>query len=200
MPRRDSELRGSGAEPPEPWASFLTVLDQLLQEAVDLHCIGGFALTMQFGLSRTTGDIDILPVASGQTLAQIQELAGVGSSLHKQFKVYVQPIGIVTHPENYESRLIRMWPEFRLGRLRIYALEPHDLALTKLERNQEVDRQDVLGLARAGYLDSETLRDRYVKEVRANLDSGAEKCDRTLALWIEMCWPGSGRESPANRP
>jgi hypothetical protein len=200
MPHRDSEFEGSGAQPPEPWASFLTVFDQLLEEPVDLHCIGGFVMTMQFGLSRTTGDIDILPANSGRTLAQIQPLAGVGSALHKQFKVYVQPVGIVTYPENYESRLIRMWPEFRLGRLRIYALEPHDLALTKLERNHEVDRQDVLGLARAGYLDAERLRDRYAKEVRPNLVSGVEKCDLTLALWIEMCWPGSGGERTANRP
>lgn len=200
MRPRDSEVKEAGAEPPEPWASFLTVLDELLQEPVDLHCIGGFAVTMQFGLSRTTGDIDILPAASGRTLAQIQQLAGVGSALHKQFKVYVQPVGIVSYPEDYESRLIRMWPEFRLGRLRIYALEPHDLALTKLERNREVDRQDVLGLARAGYLDVGTLRGRYVKEMRPNLVSVAEKCDRTLALWIEMCWPGSRGESPANRP
>ncbi len=192
MPRRDSEFKGSGAAPPEPWASFLTVFDQLLQDRVDLHCIGGFVMTMQFGLSRTTGDIDILPASSARTLAQIQQLAGVESALHKQFKVYVQPVGIVTYPEDYESRLIRMWPEFRLDHLRIYALEPHDLALTKLERNREVDRQDVLGLARAGYLDAETLRSRYLNELRPNLVSGAEKCDLTLALWIEMCWPDSG--------
>lgn len=199
MRRRDSEVKESGAEPPEPWASFLTILDELLTEPVDLHCIGGFAVSMQFGLSRTTGDIDILPTTSSRTLAQIHQLAGFGSALHKQFKVYVQPVGIASYPEDYESRLIRMWPEFRLGRLRIYALEPHDLALTKLERNQEVDRQDVLGLARAGYLEAETLRDRYLKEVRPNLGSGAEKCDLTLALWIEMCWPDSSDGSASNR-
>lgn len=181
----------SGAEPPEPWASFLTVFDGLLEEPVDLHCIGGFVMTMQFGLSRTTGDIDILPTASSWTLARIQQLAGFGSALHRQFKIYIQPVGIVTYPEKYEPRLIRMWLDFRLDRLRIYALEPHDLALTKLERNQEVDRQDVLGLANAGYLDADTLRHRYFTEVRPNLASGAEKCDLTLALWIEMCWPGS---------
>lgn len=63
----------------------------------------------------------------------------------------------------------RMWPNFKLEHFGLYDLEAHDLALTKLERNADVDRQDVLELSRAGYVDPEILRDRYVKEVRPNL-------------------------------
>jgi hypothetical protein len=73
--------------------------------------------------------------------------------------------------------------------LRLYSLEAHDLALTKLERNADVDRQDVMSLAQARYLDPRTLRDRYVSELRPNLASGVEKHDLTLTLWTEMCWP-----------
>ena len=36
--------------------------------------------------------------------------------------------------------------------LRLFALEAHDLALSKLERNMERDRDDVQQLACAGYL------------------------------------------------
>jgi hypothetical protein len=32
--------------PPAPWHSFLTELDSQLDEEVNLHCIGGFALTV----------------------------------------------------------------------------------------------------------------------------------------------------------
>ena len=32
-------------------------------------------------------------------------------------------------------------------------------------------------------------RERYEKEFRPNLVSGAERLDLTLNLWIEMCWP-----------
>ena len=56
--RMRGELKAS---PPEPWKSFLIALDGLLTEPVELHCIGGFVVTMQYGLSRGTADIDILP-------------------------------------------------------------------------------------------------------------------------------------------
>jgi hypothetical protein len=82
-----------------------------------------------------------------------------------------------------------MWPGLKSRHIQLYALEAHDLALTKLERNSDVDRQDVLDLARAGYLDAVTLQDRYSKEFRPNLVSNVEKDDLTLKLWIEMCWP-----------
>ena len=160
-----------------------------MEEPAALHCLGGFAMTMAYAVSRATADIDILAVGSRETLARLEKLAGRGSKLHSEFKVYIQPVGIVTYPEDYASRLMRMWPNFRLRKLKLYALEPHDLALTKLERNSDVDRQDVLDLAAAGLLNPKTLRDRYAKEFRPNLVSGEKRHDLTLNLWIEMCWP-----------
>ena len=175
--------------PPEPWRSFLQALDELLEETVQLHCIGGFVVTMHFGLSRATSDIDILPGAiPGVTLARLQALAGQGSDLHRRFRVYLQPVGVAGYPDDYESRLTRMWPTFDLRHLHLYALEAHDLALTKIERNSDVDRQDVLDLAGAGHLDPAALRERYA-EARPNLIGNARKHDLTLDLWIEMCWP-----------
>ena len=50
--------------------------------------------------------------------------------------------------------------------LRLFVLKPRDLALTKLERNTERDRDDVQRLARAGHLDKEILRRRYYDELR----------------------------------
>lgn len=82
-----------------------------------------------------------------------------------------------------------MWRSLKSRHVHLYALKAHDLALTKSERNSDVDRQDVLDLARAGHLDAATLQDRYLKEFRPNLVSSAEKHDLTLKLWIEMCWP-----------
>jgi len=43
---------------PSPWKEFLSELDDMLTEPVALHCIGGFVLTLFYGLPRTTGDID----------------------------------------------------------------------------------------------------------------------------------------------
>jgi len=45
---------------PEPWFSFLKELDEFATTAIRLDCIGGFVVTMFYGLSRTTGDLDVL--------------------------------------------------------------------------------------------------------------------------------------------
>jgi len=181
--------------PPEPWASFIRALDEAIDVDVQLHCLGGFVVTLQFGLSRATSDIDVLAAVPNHKLCELQLIAGEGSDLHHRYGVYLQPVTVAQYPEDYESRLIPMWPEFGLQRLRLYALEAHDLVLTKLERNVDVDRQDVQDLAAAGHLNQTTLRERYLAEFRPNLPTGAEKEDLTLELWIDMCWPGEGRLS-----
>ena len=56
---------------------------------------------------------------------------------------------VATCPDSYEERLAEMHPGlFRY--LRLLALDPHDLALTKLTRNAERDRSDVEYLAGHG--------------------------------------------------
>jgi len=179
--------------PPEPWATFIRALDDALETEVRLHCLGGFAVTLQYGLSRATSDIDILAALPSETLPNLQLLAGEGSDLHRRYGIYLQPVTIAHYPEDYESRLVPMWPESGLEHLRLYALEAHDLVLTKLERNVDVDRQDVQDLAAAGHLNLTTLRERYAVEYRPNLPAGVERHDLTLELWIDMCWPGEGR-------
>jgi len=69
--------------------------------------------------------------------------------------------------------------------LRLLALEAHDLALTKLERNVQRDRDDVKPLARTGKHDLEKLQARYQDELRPYLGR-PEREDLTLKLWIEM--------------
>ena len=70
-------------------------------------------------------------------------------------------------------------------RLRICALDPYDLALSKLERNIQRDRDDVKHLARSIPLDLEILKERYDGELRWQLGN-PEREDLTLKLWIEM--------------
>jgi hypothetical protein len=43
--------------PAEPWRSFLSDLDAILDEPADLHCIGGFATSQYFGFGRETADL-----------------------------------------------------------------------------------------------------------------------------------------------
>lgn len=65
-------------------------------------------------------------------------------------------------------------------------MDPTDVALSKLERNAERDRDDVLRLARAGFVDAQALKARYFEEVRPYLLGRESWHDQTLDLWLEM--------------
>jgi hypothetical protein len=161
-------------------------LDAQLNEEVHVHCCGGFVVTQLYGVGRTTGDVDFLCVVPNIRL-NLTELAGNGSSLHRKHRVYLDPVTVVTPPENYTERLVPMfsgaWPH-----LRLHGLEVHDLALSKLERNHERDRSDVQVLAQARLLKRDVLRERYHRELRPNLISHQSRHDRTLELWLESYW------------
>ena len=133
-------------------------------------------------------DVDCLVVIPVEEVRRLQDLAGLGSALHKRFEVYALHVGVVTVPENYAERLT--WT-FRgaYRRLRFAVLEAHDLALSKLERNSARDREDVKYLARAAPLDLEVLERRYRSELRPYL-AIPEREDLTLRLWLEMLREG----------
>jgi hypothetical protein len=49
-------LQDEKAIPPEPWHSFMKELDALATDVVDLQCLGGFVVTLMYGLKRPTAD------------------------------------------------------------------------------------------------------------------------------------------------
>jgi len=183
--------------PPEPWRSFFDDLDQMLREPVAVHCFAGFVLIHAYGAARTTNDVDFISVAPNPLRQTLCELGGIGSALHKKHKVYLDPVTVATPPDGYESRLRPLFPGvWRF--VNLYALEAHDLALTKLERNFERDRDNVQRLARAGHLDREALLPRYQEELRPYLSREVWH-DQTLQLWIESCWPDTRESEGAGR-
>lgn len=169
---------------PDPWRSFLEELDRQATEETRLECMGGFVVTVLYEFSRETSDLDVLLIAPREQCKPLLELGAEGGSLHKKYKVYLDYVGVAKVPENYEERLTEMFAgKFR--HLRICALDPYDLALSKLERNIQRDRDDVKHLARAIPLDLEILKGRYAKELRWQLGNPTRE-DLTLKLWIEM--------------
>src|SRR5438552_16427628 len=55
--------------------------------------------------------------------------------------LYFQHVTVASLPDSYGDRLTELFPgQFR--HLTLFALEPHDLALSKLARNSPVDRED----------------------------------------------------------
>ncbi len=168
---------------PEPWLSFLRELDAAVHEEVRLDCMGGFVVTLVYGFSRATGDLDVLEIAPSAAGRSIFERGMRGSPLHKKYKIYLDRVGVAKVPENYEDRLTEIFPK-TFKHLRLLALDPYDLALSKLERNIERDREDVKHLARAVPFDLEILQDRYQKELRWQVGN-PEREDLTLRLWID---------------
>lgn len=132
---------------------------------------------------RVTADVDVIEVRGADARA-LAAFAGKGSDLHRRRHVYLDVVTVAAVPDRYDERLI----EFASGtfkRLRLKALEPHDLILAKLPRNIDRDREGVKCLASRGLLDPRVLRARYEAELRYQL-GGPEREDLTLNLWIEI--------------
>jgi len=178
---------------PEPWYSFLKELDNMATVPVRLDCIGGFVVTMLYGLSRPTADVDVLEIAPLSAAEAFGQVAMQGGELHKKYGVYLDRVTVAQAPYEYESRLQEMFPEaFRY--LHLMALDPYDLALTKLERNIERDRNDIRYLACTVPFDLNLLRERYQTELRPYLGNPKRE-DLTLQLWIEAIEEDRGVES-----
>lgn len=172
-----------GKSIPEPWKSFLNEIDSQLNEPVDLHCLGGFVVTMLYGLKRPTADVDVFVIAPTHQRQLLLELAGKGSKLHQKYKLYLDYVTVAEVPEDYEERLKEMFPkEFRY--LHLFAFDAYDLALAKLERNTQRDRDDVKHLARIVPFDLAILKERYQQELRPNLGNPKRE-DLTMQLWVE---------------
>lgn len=171
----------------EPWRSFFHDLDGSLSEPVELHCLGGFALVHAYGVARTTNDVDFISVIPHPLQAILIASGGKGSELHRRHKVYLDAVTVASFPADYESRLRPLFAGSWKA-IQLYALEPHDLALAKLERNWERDREDVRTLATAGHLDPDVLTARYSQELRPYLTRETWH-DQTLEMWLESCWP-----------
>jgi hypothetical protein len=136
-----------------------------------------------YGLPRPTADVDYISVRPATEGKHLQEIAGQESKLSRRYGLYLQQVGIAICPENYEARLTEMYADvFR--QLRLFALDPYDLALSKLERNGPVDREDVAFLAKRASLNFQVLERRYREELRPYL-SQQERHDLTMKLWRE---------------
>jgi hypothetical protein len=171
-------------QPPEPWHSFLRALDVAVDTTVRLDCIGGFVVTQLYGLERPTADLDVIELAPQQASGRLIALAMQGGPLHRKYRIYLDRVGVAVIPENYEDRLVEMYPG-AYQHLRLMALDPYDIALSKLERNNQKDRDDVRFLARTVPLDLSLLEERYRTEIRWQLGR-PDREDLTMQLWIEM--------------
>ncbi len=171
-------------EIPQPWRGFLKDLDRAVAAPTTLHCLDGFVVAIQYGLERPTADIDVLSVSSSLGVNELTELGGRGSKLHLAHGVYLDFVVLTVEPADYEQRVTEMFAG-RLERLRLMALDPYDLALTKLDRNSPKDREDFRHLARSVPLSMEKLRTRYSEAMAPYVwPEPDRKLRLTLDFWI----------------
>lgn len=169
-------------ELPKPWPDFLKDVDTALSRPVNLTCVGGFVLTALYGLPRPTGDIDYIEVKPQEAADEINQVGGPGSELAKKHRLNFQNVAIADWPDGYESRLDTL--NLNLRNLKLAALEPYDLLLSKVPRNSPKDREDAKYLIRKLNLAFALFEDRWQKEMApwiGNRDQHA----LTVQLWKE---------------
>jgi hypothetical protein len=159
-------------------------VDTSLAEPIVVHCLGGFVTTVGYGLGRATADVDYVDIVPFDKRILLQELAGQNSALARKHGLYFQHVTVANLPESYGDRLTALFPD-QLRYLHLFALDPHDLVLSKLSRNSPVDREDVAHLARTVPLDPRLLRARYMEELRPFAIGNVERLDAALDMWLE---------------
>lgn len=167
-----------------PWKEFLEELDSLLDESIELHCIGGFAVVSAYGLKRSTNDLDYVTLVPFSRVSALQELAGASSTLAQKHKLHIQHVGVATLPENYEERMQELFVG-RFKEIRLFVPDPYDLVLSKLSRNASRDREDVAFLAKTLNLEANILQERYRLEMKPALIGPPERHDATLRFWVD---------------
>ena len=171
---------------------LLEALDSSHTEETTIHCLGGFAIHALYGLARPTRDVDAAAVAPRDQLPLLVRIGGKRSPLAARLGIYFDFVTVVALPDDYGARLIPIYPGC-FARLRLMGLDPYDIALSKLERNQRHDREDVHYLAERVPLDLEVLMKRYQDELRPYLGR-PDREDLTMRLWIEMIREGRPAE------
>ncbi len=161
-----------------PWHEFLTEIDEQLSSPVRLVCIGGFVVTVIHGFSRSTGDLDHVECPHELT-AELAQIAGKGTPLHKKFGLYVDYVGFVTMPYNFDERLLEA--PFHFENIKIFVPDVYDLVLSKLERNSPKDQADVRFLANKYGLSFAILQKRFEEEL--DFIPNRERHSSTLNFW-----------------
>lgn len=184
--------------PPNPWKEFLQALDSKLREKCTLPCFGGFAVTLVYGVSRATQDIDVLDVAPPKAVEILMREGGRGSPLAEKHKVYLDIVGIANPPYEYESRLQPLY-EGAFEHLVLMVMDPYDLALTKLKRDSDKDFQDVLALAEKIPFDLDILERRYIDELRNNTTGTPEANDAIFNRWKASILENRASKRPSHK-
>jgi hypothetical protein len=168
--------------------AFLNAVDAaLVAEAaghtLNVYHIGRSALVWEYDYQATTADIDILQPKGAEKLIDLAlELFGRGTDRARQFGLYLDEVkeALPPVPGGYEHRAKQVEGPWTV--LRVFHLDPHDLAATKLRRFAPKDRADIRLLCDLGHLDPVQQEEILEKAFPFNLEKdGDEYRDRPFS-------------------
>ena len=87
-----------GDKVPEPWNAFLKELDTCAPSTVRLECTGGFVVTMLYGMSRSTGDLDVIQIAPRSVGTKFAQIARGRRGLHRKHGIYLDYVTVAQVP------------------------------------------------------------------------------------------------------
>jgi hypothetical protein len=86
-------------------------------------------VTQLYGLARPTSDVDVIELPPREAAETLMQIALQGSALHQKRRLYLDSVGVAAVSENYEDRLIEMFPGvYRY--LRLMAFDPYEIELS----------------------------------------------------------------------
>ena len=126
-------------------------------ERLDLYHLGRSALVLRYRAALTTKDIDIVKMQTPLE-EKASELFGRESTKAKELDLYLDlvPVGLPPLPSWFRSRSTEVQGNWQV--IRLWELEPHDFAATKLKAFRPKDREDLRFMCDNGLLQVGNLR------------------------------------------
>lgn len=160
---------------------FLTAVDDALAavaegKTLDIYHIGRSALVWAYGYIETTTDIDVLCPRGEEALVEAAlRLFGRETEGAKAHGLYLDVVNEAypPMPGGYERRAKQVENPWKV--LRVFHLDPHDLAASKLRRFAARDRQDIRQLGDWGHLDPDRLHEILEKAFPFNLEKDGDE-------------------------
>ena len=168
--------------PPQHWLDFLSDLSHRLPIRMELHCAGAFAASARYGIgSLLRRELDYIATRPPSGTALLERGATKGSALARQHRLSLRfyPAEFI---EDYEKRLAPIFAG-RFPRLRLYAMEAHDLALSTLGSSRATDSALLRALTAGRLLRAAVLEKRYVDSLRPYI-ADPKPLDRIFARWM----------------
>jgi hypothetical protein len=128
-------------------------------ERLELYHLGRSAMILQFDLPLATRDFDFVQMSSPLEQEALR-LFGQGTGEAERLGLYLEgvPQGLPPMPHGFQKRCQEVHPD-RWRIVRLWQLENHDFAVTKLKRFRPQDREDLQYLCDEGVLEPGRLRE-----------------------------------------